>query len=202
MGRRKDVAAFILAGGKSTRMGRDKAFVNIDGRPLLQHALELARSVTADVRIVGSNEKFSAYAPIVEDVFRDCGPLGGIHAALRASTTELSLILAVDMPFVTTEFLQYLIDVASESREAAVTVPRTDHGMQPLCAVYRREFAHEAEKALHAGRYKIDPLFNQVTTRVIQPEELQARGFSDCLFRNLNAPEDISRPETRAGLTI
>src|SRR5690348_1515752 len=98
--RSPDVAAFILAGGKSTRMGADKAFVPLDGRTLLARALDLARSVTPDVRIVGNPETFASFAPVVEDVFRDRGPLGGIHAALRASTKELNLILAVDVPFV------------------------------------------------------------------------------------------------------
>ena len=88
-----DLTAFILAGGKSTRMGTDKAFVDYDGRTLLLRALDLARSVATDVRIVGSKEKFAAFGPVVEDIFRDCGPLGGIHAALRASPTELNLML-------------------------------------------------------------------------------------------------------------
>ena len=90
-----DVAAFVLAGGKSTRMGSDKAFVMLEGRTLLTRALELARTVSDNVRIVGSAEKFAAFAPVVEDVFRECGPLGGIHAALRASSAELNLMLAV-----------------------------------------------------------------------------------------------------------
>ena len=95
-----DIAAFILAGGKSTRMGTDKAFVTLDGRTLLARVLEVAHSVTRDVRIVGDAAKYAVFAPVVEDVFRDCGPLGGIHAALRASQAELNLILAVDVPFV------------------------------------------------------------------------------------------------------
>lgn len=184
------MSAFILAGGKSTRMGRDKAFVEFDGRTLLERALELAGSVTADVRIVGSHDKFAAYAPIVEDVFRGCGPLGGIHAALRASSTDLNLILAIDMPFVMPAFLQYLIEAAREAREAYVTVPRAAAGWQPLCAIYRRELATEAEKALRGGRYKIDPLFEVATTRVVDQREFELAGFSEAMFRNLNTPEE------------
>ena len=191
MERRKDVAAFILAGGKSTRMGRDKAFVEFEGSTLLQRALELAGPVGSEFRIVGNREKFSAYAGIVEDIFRDCGPLGGIHAALRSSSAELNLIVAVDMPFMKPEFLQYLIGLAQKAREACVTVPRGATGWQPLCAVYRREFVTEAEKALRGGRYKIDPLFSLVRTQVVQQEELEACGFSESMFRNLNAPEDL-----------
>lgn len=186
-----DVAAFVLAGGKSTRMGRDKAFVDYDGRTLLARMLDLARSVTADVRIVGSREKFRSYAAVVEDAFRDCGPLGGIEAALRASSSELNLILASDMPFVSREFLQYLIDQARMAPEAGVVVPLADGRRQPLCAVYRVEFAAVAENSLRVGQYRIDRLFERVRTRVIEPEELAAAGFSPAIFRNLNTPEEL-----------
>jgi molybdopterin-guanine dinucleotide biosynthesis protein A len=185
------VTAFILAGGKSARMGMDKAFVEFDGRTLLARALDLARSVACDVYIVGSQEKFAPFAPVVEDVFRDCGPLGGIHAALRASLTELNVMLAVDAPFVSSAFLQYLISHARSTPEAAVVVPRGDQGWQPLCAIYRREFADAAENALRAGRNRIDRLFDMVRTRVIEEEEWEGAGFSFALFRNLNTPAEL-----------
>jgi molybdopterin-guanine dinucleotide biosynthesis protein A len=188
-----DVSAFILAGGKSTRMGADKAFVEYGGRTLLARALDLARSVTPEVRIVGSAEKFALFAPVVEDVFCDCGPLGGIHAALRASRAELNVMLAVDMPFVSWAFSQYLISQAENAPEAAVVVPRGAGSWQPLCAVYRRDFAGAAEDALRAGKNKIDPLFNLVRTRVVTEEELEGAGFSTALFRNLNTPEEVSK---------
>lgn len=190
-----DVTAFILAGGKSTRMGADKAFVTLDGRTLLERALELARSVTRDVRIVGDSAKFASFAPVVEDRFRDCGPLAGIHAALRASTTELNLILAVDIPFVPPSLLQYMIMHAKNSA-ATATVPRTNGGWQPLCAVYRRQFADTAEKALRAGRYKIDALFATVETQAIEQEELLSAGFSAKMFRNLNTREELEAAKT------
>jgi molybdenum cofactor guanylyltransferase len=185
-----DVTAFILAGGKSTRMGRDKAFVILDGRTLLERMLDLARSVCADVRIVRERGKVSAFAPLVEDVFPGRGPLGGIHAALRSSQTDLNLILAVDIPFLSADFLQFMI---TKSRcGAMVTVARTSDGWQPLCAVYRREFADLAEKALGARIYRIDGLFFPATTLVIEEEEMRKQGFSSDLFRNLNTPDDLS----------
>jgi len=190
-----DVAVFILAGGKSTRMGADKALVTLDGRTLLARALELARSVTVDVRVVGDAAKFGAFAPVVEDVFRECGPLGGIHAALRASATELNLMLAVDVPFVSRALIEYLISRAQGS-DAMVTVARVGGGWQPLCAVYRREFADVAEKALRQGRYKIDTLFEMQRTQVIGEAELSGRGFSAEVFRNLNTPEELAAART------
>ena len=185
-----DVTAFILAGGKSTRMGADKAFVMLDGCTLLARALELARTVATDVRIVGDAAKLAGFASVVEDVFRDCGPLGGIHAALRASQTELNLMLAMDVPFVSFALLQLLI-VRARNSAAIVTVPRTREGWQPLCAIYRFEFVDAAEKALRSGRYKIDALFDAVHTQVVSEEELESAGFSPKMFRNLNTREEL-----------
>jgi len=191
------VAAFILAGGKSARMGSDKAFVMLDGRTLLERALELAPSVTKDVRVVGGAEKFAAFAPVVEDVFRECGPLGGIHAALRTSAAELNLMLAVDVPFVPAELLRYLVARARGS-DAIATVPRAG-GWQPLCAVYRREFGDVAEKALRAGRYRINALFAEIRVQAIEEEELALAGFSAGMFRNLNTPEELEAASSRIG---
>jgi len=185
------VTAFILAGGKSTRMGTDKAFMTLNGRSLLERMLDLGQSVTPDVRIIGNAQKFAPFAPTVEDVFQDCGPLGGIHAALRASSTELNLILAVDLPFVSPALLQYLITRAESAPDASATVPLAAGGWQPLCAVYRRVFADAAESALHKGRYKIDELFDVVQTQRIEAEELASAGFSPEIFRNLNTREDL-----------
>lgn len=192
MGATSDVTAFVLAGGKSTRMGADKALVVLDGQTLLARALESARSVTNDVWIVGDAAKFSGFAPVVEDVFRNCGPLGGIHAALRSSQTALNLILAVDVPFVSGALFEYLIARARDSAEADVTVARCGERWQPLCAVYRRDFGEAAELALRAGRYKIDPLFEAVQTESINEEELIHAGFSPEMFRNLNTPQELA----------
>jgi len=193
-----DVTAFILAGGKSTRMGTDKAFVTLNGRTLLARMLDLARSVAADVRIVGDPAKFSQVAPVVEDIFPGCGPLGGIHAALRSSQTELNLIVAVDVPFLSTKFLEFLIAKSRTSR-ATVTIARTKDGWQPLCAVYRREFGDLAENALQTGRYRIDGLFDPVSTEVIEEDELCQHEFSLGLFRNLNTPEQLSGADSVTG---
>jgi molybdopterin-guanine dinucleotide biosynthesis protein A len=185
-----DVTAFVLAGGKSSRMGSDKAFLQLDGETLLCRALKLAGLLTREIKIVGKAEKFAAFGSVIEDVYPDRGPLGGIHAALSASATELNLMLAVDVPFVVPEFLEYLIVQARESR-ALVTVARVSSRLQPLCAIYRREFANIAGQSLREGKNKIDGLFAIVETRVIEEDELVQAGFWAAMFRNLNTPEDL-----------
>jgi len=171
-------------------MGSDKAFLELGGEILVSRALKLASSVTPDLRIVGDAKKYAAFGPVIEDVYRDRGPMGGIHAALRVSIAELNLMLAVDLPFVEPRFLQYLISQAQESG-AVVAVPHAGGRWQPLCAVYRRAFLEVVEPALRAGKNKIDALFPSVETRVVDEAELIRGGFSAEMFRNLNTPEDL-----------
>jgi molybdopterin-guanine dinucleotide biosynthesis protein A len=189
-----DLTAFVLAGGRSSRMGQDKAFLNLGGRTLLELAVELAGTVAENVRIVASQERFLTIARTIEDVYPDCGPLGGIHAALSCTSTELNLVLAVDLPFVEADFLAYLAAQASQT-SALVTVPQAAGGWQPLCAVYRRDFAAVAEKALQRKRNKIDRLFVPADTRVIHEAEMQRMNFPPQMFRNLNTPKEFENAE-------
>ena len=187
-----ELTAFILAGGKSSRMGRDKAFLEIAGRSLLQRALALAGTVAEETVIVGDATKFSPWGRVVEDVYTERGPLGGIHAALASSKTDLNLMLAVDLPFLEARFLQYLVTEAKKS-QAVVTVPESDGGLQPLCAVYRRQFASLAEQGLLKMENKIDALFARTETRIIDESELANCGFSGKMFHNVNTPQDLER---------
>src|SRR5229473_8049739 len=187
---------FLLAGGKSSRMGMntDKAFLDFGGQTLLDRALGVMGTVCDRVAIVGDPGKCAKYGStkygsVVADIFSGCGPLAGIHAALVHSPAELNLMLAVDMPFVSTKLLAFLFAAAEES-DAIVTVPRTTHGLHPLCAVYRRDFSTTAEQALRAGKYKIDAAFGGVSIRVIEEAELLAAGFSERSFFNVNTPQD------------
>jgi molybdenum cofactor guanylyltransferase len=181
---------FILAGGRSLRMGTDKAFLKFGDRTLLDRAIEVVQSVCPNLAIVGDRVKFSGCGTVVEDIFKERGPLAGIHAALLHSPAELNLILAVDMPFVSEALIRFLFACAG-STDAWVTVPRVDKGLQPLCAIYRRPFATCAEQALQAGKNKIDALFAASPVRVIESEEMASAGFSDQVFLNLNTPEDL-----------
>ncbi len=184
-----DVNAFVLSGGKSTRMGEDKAFLQLGGETLLERALRLAKSVAGDVKIVGDPSKFGRYGTVVADIYPDRGPLGGIHAALVQARTDFNLIIAVDTPFVEKRFLNFLISEALSSN-AVVTVPRNGGFLHPLCAIYRREFATVAEKALIRGQNRIDTLFTSVQTKVIEEEEMARKGFASDMFRNVNTPKE------------
>jgi molybdopterin-guanine dinucleotide biosynthesis protein A len=188
---------FLLAGGKSSRMGADKAFLEFGGQTLLDRALGMMSEACDSVRIVGDPARFTKYGSLVAEIFPGCGPLAGIHAALVHSPAELNLMLAVDMPFVSRELLAFLF-AAAEDSDAIITVPRSGKGLQPLCAVYRRDFSTAAEQALRAGKYKVDAAFSSVSVRVIEEGELATAGFSEQSFFNMNTPQDRLAAEGRS----
>src|SRR5437762_13073063 len=112
------LAGFVLAGGKSSRMGEDKASLRLEGQTLLDIACHKLLAIMPDIFIVGSRKLFGAEA--IEDIFPNRGPLGGIHAALATKHSELNLVMAVDLPFVEEGFLDYLVCEAKASDAAVI----------------------------------------------------------------------------------
>jgi molybdenum cofactor guanylyltransferase len=191
---RQDATAFILAGGKSSRMGEDKAFLRLGGRTLLEIAQGLAAEVCSNIVVVGDRARFGPAA--IEDIYPGSGPLGGIHAALSATKSDLNLVVAVDTPFLEPKFLRWILHRAATTH-AIVTVPRLAAGFQPLCAVYRRSFKIFAEGALKAGKFKIDSLYEKVRTYPITDAELNHLAFDSRMFDNLNTRAEFDRARTR-----
>jgi molybdopterin-guanine dinucleotide biosynthesis protein A len=169
-------------------MGEDKAGLLLSGQPMINLARQKLQAVAAEVRIVGPKKKFGSEA--IEDIFPDCGPLAGIHAALMASTAALNIVLAVDLPFIEPHLLRHLVGRAEQSA-ATVVVPQTADGYQPLCAVYRQSFGALAAEALKARRYKIDALFRREHVLVIDQTELLKAGIAVQQFQNVNTPADL-----------
>lgn len=190
------VSGFVLAGGQSRRMGRDKALLPFRGHTLLEHALATLLRLDAAPRIVGPAERYGEFAPCVADEFPGQGPLAGMHAALRQSQSDLNVVLAVDTPLVTAELLRYLVARAERSPVLAVVpAARDEHGrerLHPLCGVYRRALAAAAEAALRAGRNQVEPVLRAGPLLVVSESELQAQGFAAAQLCNLNTPEDLA----------
>ena len=173
-------------------MGSDKALLSLGEQTLLERALQTVSPIASKLCIVGSLARYGQFGTVVEDIYQGCGPLGGIHAALKASDSDLNLILSVDMPMMSSSFLRWLIQQAASGREM-ITVPDAAGGQQPLCAVYRKAVLKAVEQALRDGQYKIGRLFGQVPTRFIAEEEITGAGFSPEIFRNINTPEEFEQ---------
>ena len=196
-----NLAAFVLAGGKSLRMGQDKAALVIAGKTLLERAIEIAKAASDSVSVVGSGESTTRIAQLglttITDVHRGQGPLAGIHAALESPYAgELNLILAVDTPFLTAAFVRYLVYRARSSK-ATVTAPRIDGRLHPLCAVYRRGFAECAQEALDQQRNKIEAAIDPAALNIIHEGDLAAGGFDPEMFTNINTPADLAMAQAR-----
>jgi molybdenum cofactor guanylyltransferase len=191
-----DVTGFVLAGGKSSRMGADKALLSLNGVTLLERTRAIVAQVCERVLIVGRRELYGGFGECLEDVYPGCGPLAGIHAALLYSSTPYSLITAVDTPFLSPQFLDYLIKRALESF-AVVAAPRFAGKVQPLCSVFARDFLPLAEEALKSGRYKVEPNFPPEQTLILEEGDLAGFEIGADMFENLNTPGDLERARKR-----
>jgi molybdenum cofactor guanylyltransferase len=203
--------AFVLAGGRSTRMGQDKALLQVGGRSLLDLALDKLRTVplNAAPRIAAARPDLSSHAEAIADLHPGCGPLSGIEAALAASTQPLNLFLPVDMPLLPAQFIVWMLSRA-EITGALVTVPRTNGLPQPLCAVYHRNLLAPLTESLLAGNYKVMQAVTAATrgrpgSIDVFDVELVASAHPELLafshlplyrwFYNCNTPEDMAEIE-------
>jgi molybdopterin-guanine dinucleotide biosynthesis protein A len=148
------VNAFVLAGGQSTRMGRDKALLPFAGRALVEHMLDLLRSLDLDPCICGSRPDLARFAQVIPDETAHRGPLSGLCAALADSDSDLNLFVPVDLPMIPPGFLRWL-RARAETSQALATIPRYGGRPQPLCAVYSRRLREGLHNSLAEGNFKV-----------------------------------------------
>ncbi|MBB6144917.1 molybdopterin-guanine dinucleotide biosynthesis protein A [Silvibacterium bohemicum] len=204
--------AFVLAGGLSSRMGRDKALLEWRGRPLIEHALDKLRSLGFTPRILGVRPDLARFAPVIPDNIPARGPLGGIEAALSLTDADLNLFLPVDLPRLPVEFLRWMA-ARSAIADAAATIPWHSGHPQPLCAVYHRRLLAHISAALSQGDGKVMRVIAQAAQAEhmsidnFQIEHVAAAQRSGSLpsedwphsppahtwFENLNTPADLAR---------
>lgn len=169
------VGGYVLAGGRSSRMGRDKALLELAGRPLIAHAVAKLRRVTGEANILAGappgNPALAPYAPEIFDTHPNCGPLGGIEAALRHSTHSWNLILPVDVPFLPATLLEWWIrDVTAERHaQCVVSIFRVDGRPQPGVLMLHRAVRPYLAAALDRGNYKLLPALEDAARQLAPP---------------------------------
>jgi molybdopterin-guanine dinucleotide biosynthesis protein A len=202
-----NVCAVILAGGQSSRMGFNKAMVDIGGQPLIRNLIDCILPVTDQIFISSNDAQSYAFLdfPVISDHFPGKGPLAGFHSVMIRYNYALYILLACDLPNLKTSILQTLVSLA-EGYDAVI--PRTRDGIaHPLCAVYRRTWLPAVEKALARGANKmIQPFLDEsLAVRWVTPDE---GGFKESDLANINTPEDLRklkvgyRPGSRSKLNM
>jgi molybdopterin-guanine dinucleotide biosynthesis protein A len=193
----------MQAGGKSSRMGQDKALMPFLGRPLIQRVTDRLAPI-ADELIVTTNRpdnyRFLGL-PLFPDLKPDRGALGGLYTALSSATSDTVAVVACDMPFASAS----LIEAASRllaQEEADVVIPDSGDGLlEPMHAVYRRETCIPAiEAAIEADKWKLISWFPDVKVRILLPDEVKTYDPSGLAFWNLNTPEEFAEAEQKARL--
>ena len=177
-------AGFVLAGGRSSRMGRNKALLPFRGRTLVQYVADQVRCAAGDVSLVGDHTIYSYLGyPVIEDTHPGYGPLSGIHAALHASSAEWNLVVACDMPEITADFLKSLLDRAEKTAADAVIPAGPTGDPEPLCAAYHRRSAATVTDAIERDIHKVMDGLAAIEIEIWSVSEAK-------YFHNLNTPQE------------
>lgn len=153
----RDFSGYVLAGGQSSRMGRDKALIELAGKPLIEHAVIKLKRVCADVAISSSNPLLGAHAPLISDVHPGCGPIGGMEAALLQTSRDWNLFLPVDVPFLPTVYLHGWLSGMEVTRMMGMRamIFTVNGEPQPTVALVHRDVGPLLGRAIERGEYKL-----------------------------------------------
>ena len=184
------VVGFAVAGGRSLRMGRDKALLPWGETDLLGHTIARLRTVTGDVRVLcGPSTRYLDRGVLaVTDAVPDAGPLAGVVAGLAAAPGRAGLFLAVDLPHVPASLLARLVEL-SEGWDAVV--PVSPRGPEPMCALYGPACLAPMRRRMVAGELRMTAFWPDVRVRRPAADEVARHGDPGVVFRNLNAPGDL-----------
>ena len=194
----QSVSAIVLAGGQSRRMGRDKALIDYQGRPIIACVINTLRALSDDIVVVANRPDL--YGPfgarVVPDYEPPCGPLGGIAVGLQTARHPLAVVVACDMPFLNVTLLRWLIDLA-EGYDAVV--PQTGDEFEPLHAVYRRECHDSIVRRIERGERRVISFFADVRLRPVPEPEWRVLDPGGRSLVNLNTPDDLDLLSSPAG---
>ena len=182
----------VLAGGQSRRMGRDKALLPLGDQTLIERILAVARPLGDPRIIIGDPTTYAHLGlPIHPDRHSGLGPLGGLHTALSTTAAPV-LLLACDLPFLTSAFLRHLV---SRRGPHQAVVPHSTTGLQPLCALYEPSCLAAVDAAIQAGRLGMRDLLSNLSLDIVREKDWRPYDERGLLFANLNSPAEYERAQ-------
>ena len=183
------LTSIILSGGKSSRMGKDKALILYLGKPLISYSIDLALNFTRNIIISSNTDEHKALGfRIVHDIFSIQAPIAGIHSGLKSSTTEWNFVVSCDMPNVPAKVVDYLLPNLDE--KAKLILPAHDGFLEPLCGFYHKSLVPLME--LNFTKNLLSPLdlLGSVSHRIIRMDDLPDKNMS-FIFKNVNSRNDL-----------
>lgn len=196
IGNMAKITGIVLAGGRASRMGRDKAFLVFDDKPLIEIMIDKLSSFFNDLIIVANNPLlYKKYNIRIEpDILKERGPLGGIYTGLVKSSNMYNFICPCDMPFINEDLIKYMLGVIDVYD---VVVCEYKGKLEPLCAIYSKNCIKPIEKQLSKDNLKVTDFFKDVKVKIITENEVVRLDLNGSSFANMNTPEDYSKFKCR-----
>lgn len=186
MTKQPDISGFILAGGKSSRMGTNKAMLEINNESMLKRMIGLIKPFCLYIAISGEGAGYVDFnVEIIPDFFTGYGPIAGLYSSLKHSPTEWNLMVSVDSPFLNKELIDLLLENAGPFD---CIIPQHSNGVEPLIGLYHKRALPAMEKQMELGDYKLSRLLSALNTNFVDCDYLVKK--YPRLFMNLNYPED------------
>ena len=181
--------AVILVGGKSSRMGTNKAFLELKGKTFIELQIELLREMFDEISISANTPSEYEYLnlPIFKDIYPGKGPLGGIYTSLINSSSLHTFMLACDMPFVGPKLIKHLKDL---TKEYDVVIPKSENGLEPLHAFYSKNCIEPIKRELDENNLRIRSFFPQVNVKIVELDSLASSDYFKNSIKNLNTMDD------------
>lgn len=182
----KITSAYILAGGKSSRIGSDKGLILLNNLPMIQHISNVLSGIFTRVSIISGNWEYNRFnLPVYPDIIPDKGPLGGIYSALHQSDEENIFIISCDMPFISEHLIQFIL---ANHNQSDIIVSRIGDRIHPLCGIYSQSILPELKKRIHHANLKVTDMFSSLDVTI-----LDANHFGEDVFYNVNTLSDLEK---------
>lgn len=178
-----NVTGIILAGGKSSRMGTNKALLRVGGTRLIDRAIHLLEPICNEILVMSNLPLPDIKYPIIADEHKNIGPIAGIQAGLAHSKSDKNVVLACDMPNIKQSFLHALLDVPMNTYQAIIPRHKDGH-LEPLMGIYHKSLLSEFEQQIGDGQYKLISRFSEYKIYYVPIED-------EAIFKNLNTPGDL-----------
>ncbi|MDX1775751.1 MAG: molybdenum cofactor guanylyltransferase [Desulfobulbales bacterium] len=187
----QNITGVILAGGRSSRFGSNKALAEVDGKPLIQHVVAKMAGLFAECLLVTNTPEEYRFLslPMTGDRYRESGPLAGIHAALLQIKTESAFVVACDMPNLSPDLIRYICSI--NGQEYDVIIPWLESGQEPLFGLYRKTSLATIDSCLQQKDCQIIKALDDLRVRRVRETEILSIAGDLSCFRNINRPEDL-----------